>query len=276
MACCTGCGTGVGCEIGCGAFALPPPPTPFAPFGPWPPFARPTPLARPMPPGPWSPFARRPRAFAYPRTGQQDAAAYQQALGLANAIEQRTSMASAASGPTAAVVQAPGYGGVNVRSMPNAAAPIVAADATNGATVQVLESGIPTPDGEWWRIATPSGAQGFCRAVDAAGTPSLVPTTSTGQRRGDPLALPLSVQAGPHEVIVASAPMIASLPDTGVSQIPRRYRVHLTGQAFRGKVRGTQGDWVFATYTQPNGFVHRGWMNHAYVRPVVRSPLGSS
>lgn len=78
-------------------------------------------------------------------------------------------------GAPQAVVQAPGFRGVNVRAAPTVAAPVVATDAANGTTLTVLQSGIGAPDGEWWLVATPSGGQGFCRAVDPSGNRTLIP-----------------------------------------------------------------------------------------------------
>jgi hypothetical protein len=53
------------------------------------------------------------------------------------------------------------------------AATITSRSAVNGATVTVLETGIPDADGvtggEWWRIVGPDGTVGYSRGIDPQG-----------------------------------------------------------------------------------------------------------
>lgn len=58
-----------------------------------------------------------------------------------------------------------GHAGVNVRVRPTQSAPIVpGADARRGYALLVRQTGVLTPDGEWWVITTPQGVTGFVRA----------------------------------------------------------------------------------------------------------------
>lgn len=78
----------------------------------------------------------------------------------------------APAGRTATVVPNQ-YGGMMTHKEANLTSPYVAAnDAFNGTTVTVLATGIVPADGsggEWWKIRTPGGSEGYARAVDTAG-----------------------------------------------------------------------------------------------------------
>ncbi len=81
--------------------------------------------------------------------------------------------AQADAGRTAVVLN-----NVNLRPSPTSIATTIVQpnDAVAGATVRVLVTGIASTDPaskEWWRIVTPSGAEGFVSAVGPAGEPNL-------------------------------------------------------------------------------------------------------